>query len=122
MNRLLDKDEAFRNMDPDAYELVREYSGSKKLSTYRVKEKEGKRDMRNAFDELVDEKAEERAIEHGERVRDEDICIFIEDKLEDGVAPEVIKERLIRRFHLEEDRADQYLKKYVLDGDTAVTA
>ena len=126
LNRLLDKDEAFRNMDPDAYELVREYSGSKKLSTYRAKEKEGKRDMRNAFDELVDEKAEERAIEraieHGERVRDEDICIFIEDKLEDGVAPEVIKERLIRRFHLEEDRADQYLKKYVLDGDTAVTA
>jgi len=55
-----------------------------------------------------DQAAHEQALyEDG---REEGILIFIEDKREDGIGEDIIKQRLIDRFKLTAEEADLYLK------------
>ena len=61
--------------------------------------------MRNGFDDWADDLLNE-GLERG-------IKAFIDDKLEDGAQVEVIRERIIRRFQLSEELADQYIRKYI---------
>ncbi len=134
LKRLLRENDSYRELEPEAYELMNEYANMEKFGVRGSAEERGKRSMRNALDEIFEEAREEglnagreEGLEKGlkeglKEGREEGITVFILDKIEDGIAPEVIKERLIRRFHLEEDQADLYLKKYTLAGDTAVTA
>ena len=48
-----------------------------------------------------------------EEGREEGIIIFIEDKLDDHYELPVIKERLIKRFDLDERKAEEYIQKCV---------
>ena len=49
----------------------------------------------------------EQGIEQG---RNQGIKVFIEDKLEDNVSVDIIREKLIRRFALEPEEAEKYLQ------------
>ena len=57
---------------------------------------------------------EKREAKRGEKKaeRENGIRIFILDKLEDQVEPAIIKERLMKRYTLNEANATKYLKKY----------
>ena len=49
----------------------------------------------------------------------EGICIFIEDKRDDGIGDDIIKQKLMTRFKLTDREADEFLKK--TEEKTAVT-
>ncbi len=66
---------------------------------------------------LMQEYAERERAEGRAEGRTEGMYIFIEDKLEDGVAPDIIKEKLMRRFSLSETEA-----KKAIDECRAVTS
>ena len=46
-----------------------------------------------------------------DKAKAEGIIIFIEDKREDGIGEDIIKQKLIKHFKLTNDEADAYLKK-----------
>ena len=52
--------------------------------------------------------AEDKAKAEGKA---EGIILFIEDKREDGIGEDIIKQKLIKHFKLTNDEADAYLKK-----------
>ena len=60
--------------------------------------------MKNGFDGII-----EKYTRIG---REEGIHVFIEDKVEDGIPRDTIKERLIKRFHINADKAEEYLLQY----------
>ena len=98
---LLEEDISYQNIDQDAYNLMKEYARLEKYSLNDKHTEGGNQNMRTAFDEVWEEGVE--------RGRDEGIAIFIQDKIEDGVDRGIIRERLIKKFSLPEDKADQYL-------------
>ena len=48
-----------------------------------------------------------------DKAKAEGIIIFIEDKREDGIGEDIIKQKLIKHFKLTNDEADAYLKKEI---------
>lgn len=57
-----------------------------------------------------DEEEHMRLIRRDER--EEGIRIFIEDKVEDGIPDEQIREKLRNKYHLHDDQIDECMKKY----------
>ena len=119
LERLLKDNEAYSHMEADAFDLVNAYADLKKYGINRALNEGGKIDMGNiAMEQIIEKytkKGEERGEKRGEkRGLDKGIIVFIEDKLDDGVDKEIIKDRLIKRFQLEPKKADQYLKKYAV--------
>ena len=127
LERLLKDNEAYSHMEADAFDLVNAYADLKKYGINRALNEGGKVDMGNiAMEQIIEkytkkgerigeERGEKRGEERGEkRGLDKGIIVFIEDKLDDGVDKEIIKDRLIKRFQLEPKKADQYLKKYAV--------
>ena len=86
-------------MSRSAVEVINEFTNSH-ISI--GSKKGGNVKMCRAFEVL-----EERGLEKG-------IGIFIEDKLEDGVDVDTIKERLITRFTLTPEKAESYIEKYAV--------
>ena len=50
-----------------------------------------------------------RGLEEG---REEGIRVFILDKLQEGVAKEIITEKLVKLFEMSNDQAIEFIRKY----------
>ena len=104
LERLIKENDSYQKLEPEAYELIGEYADMERFGIHESVTERGKGDMRNALDEIYEEG------------REEVIKAFIEDKVEDGVETNVIRERLIRRIGLDEKTADKFLEKYAFAG------
>lgn len=85
---------------------VKDFMGEKKLV------KEEKYDMCEAIQEMMNESWQD-GIERGiERGIETGIHVFILDNLEEGFEKEHIIKKLIKRFELTEEKAQEYYAKY----------
>ena len=107
LKKLVEEDDAFQSVAPDAYEMMTEYVNLEKYGVTPALTEGGQYNMRNGLDEIVEDsihKGREEGLQKG-------IIAFIADKLEDGVDHETIRERLIRRFGLQAEEADRYISR-----------
>ncbi len=95
-------------------DMPRDYEIKKFLEGNR---EEVKMDLITEYDEEEHMRLVRRdAIEEG---REEGIRLFIEDKVEDGIPDEQIREKLKMKFLLSEDKIEEYMKKYAGSTVTA---
>lgn len=109
LRRLVETDEAFRNMEEDAYDMAVSYTKATELvDRKKFHQKGGTVDMCKAItDMLHSERAEgiEQGIEQGIRA-------LILDNLEERKSADCIIDKLVRRFSLSEEKAREYFQKY----------
>lgn len=105
IKELTEQDEAFGELEEDAYDMIAEYANSTVFKNLKKKYKKG--DKVDMCKGLRDWMEEERLIglECG-------VKAFIEDKIEDGVPEDRIISKLVMRFQMEPEKADEYYKKY----------
>ena len=120
LEKLLMGNEAYRLVATDAYQLMNQYANLERYGVFAENTQGGGIDMKDGLDGIV-EKYQKIGEKNGERKgekrgkkaeRENGIRIFILDKLEDQVEPAIIKERLMKRYTLNEANATKYLKKY----------
>lgn len=105
LRELVSNDPAYQNMDEDAYDMIVACTNAEELiSVKKYYGKDGKVDMCQALKEML---ADERmlGVEEG-------IEAFVLDNLEEGVAENRIVDKLVFRFKLNEEKAEDYVKKY----------
>ena len=102
LRELVESDEAFRNMDEDAYDMAVSYTKATEL----VEKKKyhqigGTVDMCKALTDMLNTERMEGGIQ-----------ALIMDNLEEGKSAECIVEKLVKRFSLSEEQAKGYFEKY----------
>ena len=111
LRELVERDEAFHNMDEDAYDMAVSYTKATELiEQKKYHEKGGKVDMCKALTDMLQT---ERTIGREEGI-EQGIRALILDNLEEGKSAQCIMEKLVKRFELTEDKATEYLEKYNL--------
>ena len=105
---LVQKDEAFQNMEEDAYDMAVAYAGAEELLA--VKKYRGKDGRINMCKGLADWIADERqqGIEQG---IEQGMQAFVLDNLEEGVETWRIEEKLVKRFGLSGEDAKKFVEK-----------
>ncbi len=98
---ILQNKDRYQNIDAEAYELINEYVNFERLGVIMNYDEGGCVNMRNGFDDWADE------------IKAEGIKAFIDDKLEDNAPRTLIKARIIKRFDLTDERADEYMRLYI---------
>ncbi len=119
LEELLNGNSEYNDMEPDAFDLMDSYADLRRYGIKKNENEGGKVDMGNAMQQIVEKYTvigETRGIRIGEergeeRGLDKGIIIFIEDKLEDGVDRDIIKDKLIKRFDLKPESAEQYIER-----------
>lgn len=108
LRQLVQEDDAFQNIDEDAYDMAVAYTDASELIA--VKEfhrKDGRVNMCKALTELIEEGREEG--------REQGIFGMILDNLEQGVSQDETAEKLCRYFGMSSDKAWEYLEKVMKD-------
>ena len=105
---LVQKDEAFQNMEEDAYDMAVAYAGAEELLA--VKKYRGKDGRINMCKGLADWMADERqqGIEQG---IEQGMQAFVLDNLEEGVETWRIEEKLVKRFGLSGEDAKKFVER-----------
>lgn len=90
-------------MEEDAYDMISVLTDSKELMHIKAdgKGKDGVRNMCKALQDMQEEAKEYGGIE-----------TLILDNLEEGKDRACIVEKLVRRFHLTEEKAAEYFEKF----------
>ena len=118
--QLVENNPAYREMDEDAYDMVMEYTNSTELVAKKDLYRKGKKlDVCEGIRGMMEDERQagikqgiEQGIEQGmELAREEFIKIFILDNQESGTPRERVAEKLVRRFGMTAERAEEYLKK-----------
>lgn len=106
LRELVENDPLYKNMDEDAYDMVVACTGTKELlEIKKYHGKDGKIDMcKGLYDWIEEERMEGKSEGMREGMR-----AFVEDYLEEGREPEVIAEKLVRRFGLSYEEAQEYV-------------
>ena len=108
------REEYFRNVDEETYQVMREFLHSEKLLKEKVEKIDGKGtvDMCKALEELYNdgielgiEQGREQGIERGIRVT-------IETLKEFGVSMEETIERIMKKFEVTKEQAEEEVEKY----------
>jgi predicted transposase YdaD len=113
LDKVLNTEQRFKNLERSAAEIINAATNSK------IKLEQGKEtvDMCLAIQEMREEsriKGRDEGRNEGRiEGRIEGIRAFIQDKLEDGVAENVIISKLQRHFALDEETAQQYYTTFV---------
>lgn len=100
-----ENEEAFSDIDDEAYDMISILADSEELIQIkeRQKGKESEHNMCKALDDMVEE------------ARLEGIKALILDNLEEEKTRECILEKLVRRFQLTEEQAENYFEKCMLE-------
>ena len=107
--------EAFQNLAEDAYDMIAVYSntqGLTELKSIATTGEQGGVNMCKAMDEwarMAKEKGREEGREEGRTLG---IRMFILDNIEEGKTAQRIQEKLMRRFQLSAELAEQYYLQY----------
>lgn len=113
LRELVEKDEAFRNMDEDAYDMAVSYTKATELvDKKKFHQKGGTVDMCKALTDMLRSERIEGRNEGIEQGIEQGIQALILDNLEEGKSAGCIIEKLVRRFSLPEEKAREYFQKY----------
>jgi len=112
MKELLEKDEAYQNLDEDAYDMVALYTKSKELLKLAKQHKEGDNiDMCKAIQDMMQEERTEGRAEGRAEGKAYGIRAFILDNIEEKVSAERICEKLQRRFQMSKAEAEEIYQR-----------
>lgn len=100
------REEYFRNVDEETYQVMREFLHSEKLLKEKAEKIDGKGtvDMCKALEELYND-----GVEHG---IERGIRVTIETLKEFDVPMEEAIERIMKKFHVTKEKAQQEMEKY----------
>lgn len=117
LRELVENDKAYQEMAEDAYDMIAVCTNEERLiSVKKYHGEDGKVNMCQAIREmLADERliGLEEGIEKGiEKGIERGIEAFVQDNIEEGVAESRIVNKLVVRFQLSDEKAQDYVRKY----------